>query len=447
MKRDLARKAALKFLLQEASAQQDQSVEASAIPQRDRGLYLELVRGVVRRRVTLRAVLGTFCSRSLRHVDPSLLAVLEIGAYQLLMLTRVPEFAAVASTMDLLPKGRRKQRGFVNGVLRGLARSREHVESWEGVSPRRVLVEGKNTAVVFDRDVFADPESDNLGYLSESHGLPRATMSLFWDQLNSDELARFLSTLNTRPQLTLRITAGDKARRAEIRNELGSEAKQRPDGLLLWTGGGDIAGAAVHQSGEVTVQGSFASRIAPFLDPQPNERILDLCGAPGGKSMHMAQIAPEAQIVVGVLNEKGASRVKENRDRLQVQNLEVEGLESADGAFPSGEFDAVLLDVPCSNSGVLNRRPFARHRLNASGQRELTELQARLLRAALRQASEQSRPIRLVYSTCSILPEENERLISSVLSEFPHFKVVREISAIAASSADDGGYAALLQQA
>ncbi len=415
------------------------------MPSRERALYLEIVRGVVRRRVTLHAVLGAFCKRALRHVDRKLLVILEMGVYQLLMLSRIPEFAAVASTMDLLPRGHRKQRGFVNGILRAVARSRQHIESCPEGQSRNILRLESGSGVRFDRDVFCDPQSDKTGFLSAQHGLSRDALGLLMEQLDGVRLSQLLESLNRRPQMTLRLTGVGTASADDVVAELSDAVERRDDGLLLWTGGGDPSVTAPHKAGQVVVQGTFASRVAPLVNPCDGERILDLCGAPGGKSLHMSQLANGADIFVGVLDERGAARVKENMARCHASNLTLVNVSRLEDSLPDGLFDAILLDVPCSNSGVLNRRPFARHRLDKATQDDLLKVQESLLLRALRFGVQQESPPRIVYSTCSVLPEENELLVQRCVAQFPSFRVQTEIGAIAASAADDGGYAALLQ--
>jgi 16S rRNA (cytosine967-C5)-methyltransferase len=227
--------------------------------------------------------------------------------------------------------------------------------------------------------------------------------------------------------------------------ELGSDVVQRDDGLLLWQGDGSPSSTDPHQAGQVVVQGSFAARVAPLVAPVGGERILDLCGAPGGKALHLAHICREASIVVGVIDERGASRTKENIARLGLTNCSVQDVSDLESVLSAEPFDAILLDVPCSNSGVLNRRPFARHRLSPSTQQDLIKAQSKLLLRALRYASQLESHPRVVYSTCSVLSDENEHLVRRCLERSSSYRVAQEIRAIAASAADDGGYAALLQ--
>lgn len=445
MKHSPARKAALKFLKQRSSAYQDQSLGGVSLPARERGLYMELVRGVVRSRVMLRAVLSAFCKRSLRHIDSSLLVILEIGVYQLLVLSRMPEFAAVASTMDLLPQGHRKQRGFVNGILRSVARSRRHVESCPAGFSRRFLVLESGQGVQFDCDVFPDPDSDRAAFLSAQYGIAPEALALFMDQLKEEKLVPYLESINSRPQFTLRITGVGESNTDDVIADLGDAVEVRDDGLLLWAGGGDPSSTEAHQAGRVVVQGSFAARVAPLVAPQSGERILDLCGAPGGKALHMAQMMPDCQVSVGVMDERGATRTRENVARCQSANITIEDVSQLGEALPPGPFDAILLDVPCSNTGVLNRRPFARHRLDRDAQKNLIQAQERILLRALRFGAEVEVPPRIIYSTCSILPDENERLVRRCVEKTSRYRLMQEIGSMAASAADDGGYAALLQ--
>jgi len=184
-----------------------------------------------------------------------------------------------------------------------------------------------------------------------------------------------------------------------------------------------------------------ASRL---LDPQPGEMILDLCAAPGGKTTHLAELSgDQATIYACDVNESRMQRVDSNVARLQLSSVLSRVVERDGTGLPDLEFDAALVDVPCSNTGVLGRRSEARWRFSEPDLKELTEIQGRLLMTAF----DRLRPGgRLVYSTCSIEPEETSDLIRSMVEAVPLMVLLKEQLTLPGKPAD-GAYTALIHRA
>lgn len=179
------------------------------------------------------------------------------------------------------------------------------------------------------------------------------------------------------------------------------------------------------------------------MQPVPGERLLDLCAAPGGKATHLAElIGPEGQLVATDVEQARLDRVSAAARRLRLENLSAALADPADPRPPEGQpFDGVLVDVPCSNTGVLRRRVEVRWRLESLDILPLRALQARLLDRAL----ELTRPGgRVVYSTCSIDPLENEEQVQAALKRHPGLVLEAERSQLPERGGGDGGYAARL---
>ena len=183
-----------------------------------------------------------------------------------------------------------------------------------------------------------------------------------------------------------------------------------------------------------------ASRL---LNPQPGEMILDLCAAPGGKTTHLAELSgDQATIYACDVNEGRLQRIDSNMDRLQLSSILTRLIERDGTGLPELEFDAALVDVPCSNTGVLGRRSEARWRFSEPDLKELTEMQGRLLMTAF----DLLRPGgRLVYSTCSIEPEETSDLIRSVVEAVPSMVLLKEQLSLPGQPSD-GAYTALIHR-
>jgi len=180
-----------------------------------------------------------------------------------------------------------------------------------------------------------------------------------------------------------------------------------------------------------------------LLRPQSGEMILDLCAAPGGKTTHLAELSgDQATIYACDVNADRLQRIDSNVARLQLSSVLSRLIRHNGDGLPDLDFDAALVDVPCSNTGVLGRRPEARWRFREADLKELTQLQTQLLMTAF----DRLRPGgRLVYSTCSIEPEETTDLIRDVVSAVPTMTLQKEHLSLPGQPAD-GAYAALIRR-
>lgn len=182
---------------------------------------------------------------------------------------------------------------------------------------------------------------------------------------------------------------------------------------------------------------------ARLVNPQSGESILDMCAAPGGKTTHLAELSnDEASITACDISDDRLDRILQNAERLQLKSIQTLKVSKDGSGFPDQQFDAVLVDVPCSNSGVLNRRPEARWRFDATSLAELVQIQTKLLILACERVKPGGR---VIYSTCSLEPEENEGVVQSVLAAFPDFTLTQQIQHLPGQPAD-GAFQACLQR-
>jgi 16S rRNA (cytosine967-C5)-methyltransferase len=203
----------------------------------------------------------------------------------------------------------------------------------------------------------------------------------------------------------------------------------------------DLPGFA---EGWFTVQDESAMGAATLLAPQPGNRVLDLCAAPGGKSSHLAALMGNKGSVMAVdVNDARLELIGQTCRRLGLTIVKTRHVQRDLADVPAGPFDAILMDVPCSNTGVLGKRPEVRWRMTPGDLTELVELQKRLFEVAIQRLGPDGR---LVYSTCSIEPEENQGIIAEMLTRHPDLRLVEEKSHIPGSPAD-GGFQALLRRA
>lgn len=390
------------------------------LPTADRALIQELCYGTVRWRATLDWLIG----RQARHrqVQPAAQALLRLGLYQLFWLDRVPDHAAVNETVEAaraLDLG--TQSGFINALLRNYVRDAE--------ATRKVLQELR------DRD-------PSLGW---SHP---AWMIRRWEaHLSKTELQGLLAWNNTSALTyarvnTLRTDAGqliEHWRKEGVEYDFARWDWVPENVVFLLRRHPPLERLKTLQEGWFYLQDPSTLMAVSLLAPQPGEHVLDLCAAPGGKTTFIAQqLDNDGQIVAVEPDAKRRHRLRENCERLgaDVQVVAAEAPEAR------GPFDAVLIDAPCSNTGVLRRRLEARWRLNSNELKRTADLQARLLKEALGRVRPGGR---LVYSTCSLEPEENEEQITALAAAHPQVRLLRSRLLHPARDGVDGAFAALLQ--
>jgi len=413
----------------------DRFCTRAALDARDTGLVRAIVGTEIRRRGTLRAIVQAFVPRKPK---PEIITHLHIGLVQMLFLDRVPDHAAVSETSDAVMRtvGQSKV-PFVHGVLRNVARARR-----EGLSgdPRRDLV-GRD--LHFDREIFRDPVKHPLLWAEDALSMPSGLMKRWTRRLRTEgaeELARYFLT---EPPLVLRA-ATDRDGVLEELAAAGVDARagNRPATIVCPSDTtGAVTASDAFREGRVTVQGETAALAAELLEARAGEEVLDLCAAPGGKT---AVLAASGARVVAVDDE--AERLERARETCARMNVarDVEFVVS-DGTRELGErsFDAALVDAPCSNTGVLGARPEARWRFGPRSLASLSDLQARLFAEGAARVKPGGR---LVWSTCSLEPEENGRRVASFLSEHPEWRLDTEHSSVPSGTNGpwDGGYAARL---
>ena len=401
------------------------ALASPALSSRDRGLVNELVYGVLRTRRLLDRLLG----KMVRRQPSSMLQIaLQLGLYQILFLARIPDFAAADEMVGIVKRRVGKQQGgFLNAILRRAVREKaELLASVEEFRNSEPDVAYSCPAWLYKRWRSRLSESDLLCLLK-------------WQS----EIPRVFARLNR-----LRSSESEFERQAQGEN-LGLEPVS-----LGWESSaavyriGTPSGMTRHDSfrnGAFYVQDPSTLLSVDLLDPQPGEKVLDLCAAPGGKTSFIAEKMENTGEIIAC--DSVAARldlVLENCTRLGISNVSAQLIE--DASLPPGcgsNCDRVLVDVPCSNTGVLRRRVDLRWRLRESEIRNLAQTQASLIRLA----SQAVKPGgKLVYSTCSLEPEENNAIVVDFLKTNPQFKLEAERQLTPYGDGCDGAYVALLSR-
>lgn len=410
----------------------------------DRRLAVELINGVVRRRATLDALITPHVARPRHRIEGELWTLLQLGTYQLAFLDAIPAYAAVNETVALAKAiGRRGWDGFANGVLRAVQSLLTDQSINEPAAD--ALPRSDSRYRRMSRAVFPPPSTDAAGYVAEAFSFPRWLIERWQDRFDLSELCRLGFWFDQPSALSLRVNELKSTRDDLLAKLMADGVPARPASLpeaILLDGTLRIDSLPGFTAGLFTVQDESAMQAVDLLGPQSGETILDLCAAPGAKTTHLAErMKNTGSIIASDVRPERIQRINENCRRLGISIVKT-ALVSPDGQdLPGGPFDAVLVDVPCSNTGVLGKRPEARWRINAAQIAELTTQQKSLLVAACQRLKPAGR---VVYSTCSIEPEENEQIVRQVLSEIPGVALVDERHHLPGKPAD-GGYQALLR--
>lgn len=380
---------------------------------RDRALTTDIVSGVQRWRAALDHLIGIFAKRPIERLDPEVLEILRLSAYQLLHLTRVPAAAVVDDAVNLVARaGKQSARGFVNAVLRTLSRR------------RRALPLPQKPADPADREAV-------LAYLATTLSHPRWLVERWLDRIGFEATERWLAYNNTPPGLTIRantIRTTVTTLQAQLA-DLGIQAERGrfgPDCLHLPRGDRAQLEALDRLHGLFVVQDE-ASQLVPLLaGPDPGRRVLDTCASPGGRTTALAA----AQLVTGAGLPKRrragdllvACDVREHRVALLRRTLESAGADHvrvvrADLQRPlpfAPVFECVVVDAPCSGLGTLRRDPDIKWRRQPSDLLVLARAQQTMLANAAAVVAPEGR---LVYATCSSEPEENEEVAATFAAQ------------------------------
>ena len=369
---------------------------------RDRALAADIVAGTLRWQRSLDYLTAHFAQRPLHRLDAEVVTILRLSLYQLLHLTRVPASAVVDDAVDMTRAARKPSAsGFVNAVLRSTIRHKHRLP----LPPR------------------PDDTSDDaaaLAYLGITNSHPEWLVRRWLDRYGFDATEQWVRFDNEAPRLTLRVnrlkTTRDDARRILEREGVETEPTEiAPDGLVV------LDGNPLRRppDGLFFVQDEASQLVAMAAGARPGERVLDLCAAPGGKTTAMAADMGDQGLLI-------ATDVRPRRMRLLQDTVRVSGAKHAHVVQVAGRselpfrdaFDCVLVDAPCSGLGTIRRDPDIRWRRNEGDLERFSQDQVTLLTRA---AGTVRLHGRLIYSTCSSEPDENEAVVDRFLADHAQF--------------------------
>jgi 16S rRNA (cytosine967-C5)-methyltransferase len=365
----------------------------------DKGLLTELVHGVLRWQNKLDWVLNGFSHGNFQKSEVNIKNTLRVALYQILFLDRIPHAAAVNEAVELIKRIRgEKVGGLVNAVLRNIIRNLEGIR-------------------------YPDPNEDPVQYLSVIYSHPHWIVKRWMKRFGLDDTRKLLAANNERPGLSLRINKL-KTQPGEFLAMLDQQHIQytgstRVDFLVKAKSLTRIGQMELFRRGFFTIQDESAVLPCLLLAPQPHERVVDLCAAPGGKTTALAEMMKnEGEIVAIDKYEAKLSSIKSACDRLGLRNVKLLAVDAS--TLESDKVDKVLLDAPCSGLGVLTKKPDIKWKRDITDIIKLAKMQGDLLENAARLVKAGGV---LVYSTCTTEPEENQENVSRFLSRHPEFSV------------------------
>ena len=404
MKPSSARETALRVLMsvRTASAWADASLKAQLerdnLSGADAALATRLVYGVVQNRLLLDYWIGAYCSQKPDHLQLPLLDILRMGVYQIVFLDRIPDSAAVNEAVNLTRQfGRAQAAGLVNAVLRKVASNKNNLPKPD--------------------------KKDIVQYLSITHSHPKWLVKRLIKILGPEETEAFLQANNGAVPVTVQVNplhVGTEELTAALKEEgVTVTSHCWVPGCLELSGTGNLASLESFRRGDFLVQDAAAHLVTAAAMPKAGMRVIDVCAAPGGKSFSAAfAMENRGEIFSCDLHENKLKRICDGAERLGLTCIRTV---AADGRVRNPEWvesaDIVLVDAPCSGLGIIRKKPDIRYK-KPDDLFALPVIQTAILDNAAAYVKPGGT---LVYSTCTILPEENEQVTDAFLAEHPEF--------------------------
>ena len=369
-------------------------LKGSQLSAADKGLVTEIVYGTVARKLTLEWYLSHFI-QDRDKLDNWLYILLLLSAYQLRYLDKIPSHAVVNEAVELAKARKKGSEKLVNAVLRRILR-----EGWPDIDS----IKRKN-------------KRDSIAY-----SLPVWLVSKLKEEYGEERAQAIFESLLVRNKASIRVT--DLSRKEEIKAVL--EATDSP---LAATGlvkeHGHFAGHDLFLEGAITIQDESSQLVAPTLDLQGDEEVLDACAAPGGKTAHMASYLTSGKVTALDLYDHKLDLIQENAqrlgvaDRVQTQKLDARKVHEF---FGRDSFDKILVDAPCSGIGLLRRKPDIKYNKETADFASLQQIQLEILGNVCQTLRKGGI---ITYSTCTIVSEENFQVVEAFLESHPEFEQVK----------------------
>ena len=374
------------------------------LDEKDIGLISELVYGVTTWRLTLDEIIKKYSKIKLKKISPWIINILRMGIYQIIFLDKIPKSAAVNESVNLAKRyGHSSSSNFVNAILRKVEKT--------------------------DYDDFFEIE-DDIDRISKTTSMPKWIVEELVKENGIKIAEQICKNSNLKPNITIRVNRLKIAKKELIQKleQKGIECKEpeneemNTQDFLILSKVKNIENLQEFKDGFFTIQDLSAGQTAKILDPRPVEMVLDACSAPGGKTTYLAELMEnKGKIKAWDIHEHRTKLVEQNANRLGINIIETQVKDATQYDKNLDEkFDKILLDVPCLGIGVIKRKPDIKWQRKPEDIEEITLIQRKILENCSKYLKKGGT---LVYSTCSILKEENEEIVIKFLSENKQFEI------------------------
>ena len=341
----------------------------------------ELVYGVVTWKLTLEYIIQKYSKTKLKKISAWVKNILYLGSYQIIFLDKVPKSAAVKESVNLCKKYNFKSVGLVNAILRRIEKS-----DYEEISTI----------------------TNSITRISLQYSMPEWIVKKFYEEYGEKETVNICQNLNLKPNISVRL------------NKLKDKLKIGEEGILedfrTITGTKNITKTKEYIEGNITIQDEVAGLSSFILAPKEDEIVLDACSAPGGKTTYLAELMHnKGKIIAWDIYEERLKQVDQNAKRLGINIIQTEIHDATKlNEEYINKFDKILLDVPCLGLGVIRRKPDIKWNRQETDIKEIATIQFNILKTCSKYLKKNGA---LVYSTCSMLKEENDEIIGKFIKE------------------------------
>lgn len=366
---------------------------------RDIGFISELTYGVITWKLTIDEIIKKYSNLRLNKISPWILNILRMGIYQIVFLNKVPKSAAVNESVNLAKRyGHKGSSNFVNAILRKVSKN--------------------------DYEEMFNIEN-NVERISKTNSMPVWIVETLLKENTLEKVEEICKNSNLKPELSIRVN-NLKTSKEELKKKLEEKDIKVENGVLedflILKNAKNIENIEEFKNGFFTVQDEAAGLTAKILNPQINDTVLDACSSPGGKTTYLAEIMKDkGEVIAFDIHPHRVKLVEQVSKRLNLKSIKTDVKDSSiyDEKYKE-KFDKILLDVPCLGLGVLKRKPDIKWQRKKEDIKEISKIQKQILDTCSKYLKKGGA---LVYSTCSILKEENEDVVNEFLEENENFEM------------------------
>ncbi len=396
----------------------DFAINEAGLERKDAALMSALVYGVLQRKITLDYVISKYLKSPISKIHPMVLSTLRMGAYQLLFMDKIPQSAAVNESVAIIKKSKQSfASGFANAVLRNISRGKTQILS--DISNAEPYIRYSCPKEIYDEMTSFYGENDTLEFLKSSVETPSVYARVNSNKITPQSLFERFNSKN--------IEFYEKS----------------PQGAFVLKNAGNVESMTEFKEGLFFIQDRASQLAIDAIDIKEDDKIIDVCSAPGGKSftasMHLGK---SGKVLSCDIYEKRVGLIKNGANRLGIDNLRAVVNDATVFNSEFGVFDVVLCDVPCSGLGVIRRKPEIKYR-TLSSYDSLKDIQYSILDVSKKYVKQGGK---LMYSTCTVRKVENEFIVKSFIENNPDFHILKEETLMPHTHDSDGFYYCLMER-